>query len=60
MTLGIGGTTVAQELSRLEQPSAYQPITVDERLTRIAKAQRLMFDQGVDACLLYTSDAADE
>ena len=68
MTLGIGGSTVAQELSRLERPSAYQPITVDERLTRIEKAQRLMFDQGIDAlfleattslvyftCLLYTS-----
>ena len=48
MTLGIGGSTVAQELSRFEQPSAYKPITVDERLTRIAKAQQLMFDQGVD------------
>ncbi|MEE3280864.1 MAG: aminopeptidase P family N-terminal domain-containing protein, partial [Pseudomonadota bacterium] len=52
MTLGIGGSTVAQELSRLERPSAYQPITVDERLTRIEKAQRLMFDQGIDALFL--------
>ena len=52
MTLGIGGSTVAQELSRFEQPSAYQPITVDERLTRIAKAQRLMYNQGVDALFL--------
>ena len=52
MTLGIGGSTVAQELSRLEQPSAYHPITVAERLTRIEKAQRLMFDQGIDALFL--------
>ena len=52
MTLGIGGSTVAQELDRLEQLSAYQPITIDERLDRIAKAQRLMFDQGVDALFL--------
>ena len=52
MTQGIGGSTVAQELDRLEQVSAYQPITIDERLDRIAKAQRLMFDQGVDALFL--------
>ena len=52
MTLGIGGSTVAQELSRLEQPSAYHPITVAERLTRIEKEQRLMFDQGIDALFL--------
>ena len=57
MTLGIGGSTVAQELSRFEQRSAYQPITVDERLTRIAKAQRLMYDQGVDALFLEATSS---
>ena len=40
MTLGIGGSTATQELDRLEQLSAYQPLTIDERLDRIAKAQR--------------------
>ena len=52
MSLGISGSTVAQELSLFKQPPAYQPISVDERLTRIAEAQRLMFDQGVDALFL--------
>lgn len=50
---GIGGSTVEQELASLKPwPNPAPPISQDERLARLAKAQRLMADQGVDALLI--------
>ncbi|MDP6135807.1 MAG: aminopeptidase P family N-terminal domain-containing protein, partial [Arenicellales bacterium] len=52
MTLGVGGSNAAAELERLSAPAAYQPISIEERLGRIARAQRLMAEQGIDALFL--------
>ena len=53
MTRGIGGSTAAAELSKLTPWAERAPaITRQERLARIAKAQRLMGDAGVDALLI--------
>ena len=40
------------ELERLPMPAAAQPISIDERLDRITRAQRLMVEQGMDALFL--------
>ena len=40
------------ELERLPVPAAAQPISIDERLDRITRAQRLMVEQGMDALFL--------
>ena len=40
------------ELERLPVPAAAQPISIDERLDRITRAQRLMVAQGMDALFL--------
>ena len=37
------------ELERLPVPAAAQPISIDARLDRITRAQRLMVEQGMDA-----------
>lgn len=50
---GIGGSTAERELSELKPWANPAPaITVDERRARIAKAQRLMADLGVDALII--------
>jgi Xaa-Pro dipeptidase len=50
---GVGGSTVEQELASLRPwPNPAPPITAEERQARLAKAQRLMADQGVDALLI--------
>ena len=40
------------ELERLPVPAAAQSISIDERLDRITRAQRLMVEQGMDALFL--------
>ncbi len=40
------------ELERLPAPAAAQAISIDERLDRITRAQRLMVEQGMDALFL--------
>jgi Xaa-Pro dipeptidase len=50
---GVGGSTVEQELANLNPwPNPAPAITREERLGRLAKAQRLMADQQVDALLI--------
>ena len=56
MVIGVGGSTFEAELDRMETLTrAAQPIAVEEYQHRIAKAQRLMQEQGVDALYLDTS-----
>ena len=56
MVHGVGGSTFAAELDRMTPMTAgVQPITIEEYQARIAKAQRLMREQGVDALYLDTS-----
>jgi Xaa-Pro dipeptidase len=51
-------TTLAQSSARLTNMTGdAQPIGVDERLARVAKAQRLMQESGVDALLLEAGTA---
>jgi Xaa-Pro dipeptidase len=50
---GIGGSTVEAELAALRPwPSPTPPITLDERLARIAKARRLMDEIGAEAMIV--------
>ena len=50
---GIGGSTAEQELAELEPwPNPAPPISREERLARIAKAQSLMADLGADALII--------
>ncbi len=50
---GIGGSTAERELSELKPWANPAPaITVEERRTRLAKAQRLMGDLAVDALVI--------
>ena len=56
MVQGVGGSNFAVELDRLTPiTAAVQPIEVAEYQARVARAQRLMRDQGVDALYLDTS-----
>ena len=55
MTVGIGGSKADQELAKLSRQTDYVPISPDERLERITKAQRLMVEQGIDALYLDAS-----
>ena len=52
MTRGVGGSDAASELEGLPAPAAAQAISIDERLDRITRAQRLMVEQGMDALFL--------
>lgn len=50
MTLGVGGSTVEQELAKLtDMTEGTQPISHEEYQARIGKAQELMKSQGVEA-----------
>ncbi len=50
MTIGIGGSTSAVELAKLkDMTSGVQPIAKAEFVSRIEKAQRLMYEHGIDA-----------
>lgn len=56
MTTGVGGSTAQAELAKLQSlRDGVEPITVEERRARIAKAQTLMREQGVDALYLDAS-----
>ena len=55
MTIGVGGSTADQEMAGLSRQTGYVPISPDERQGRIANAQRLMVEQGIDALYLDAS-----
>jgi len=56
MTLGVGGSSVRAELDHMESMRGdARPITDTERRQRIARAQRLMREQGVAALYLDAS-----
>jgi Xaa-Pro dipeptidase len=56
MVIGVGGSTFEAELARMASMSGrVVPITVGEYRARIAKAQRLMREQGIQALYLDTS-----
>ncbi len=56
MVLGVGGSNFEAELARMAPVTAgVTPIPVEELKQRVAKAQRLMREQGVDALYLDTS-----
>lgn len=56
MTVGVGGSTVEAELDGLSSMRGdVPPIGVDERVERIARAQALMREAGVDALWLDVS-----
>lgn len=58
MTIGVGGSTAERELAGLKNMRGdVPPISVDERLARIDKAQRLMREKGVDALWLDVSSS---
>jgi Xaa-Pro dipeptidase len=58
MTLGIGGSTAAQELAAMASLRGdTPPIGVDERAARIARAQALMREAGIDALYLDASSS---
>ena len=56
MVLGVGGSNFAAELERMAPMTGDAiPIAVEELQARVANAQRLMRDQGLDALYLDTS-----
>ena len=56
MVAGVGGSSFAAELERMAPMTAgAQPIATGELQARVAKAQRLMREQGIDALYLDTS-----
>ncbi|HEX4171684.1 MAG TPA: aminopeptidase P family N-terminal domain-containing protein, partial [Acetobacteraceae bacterium] len=56
MTIGIGGSSAAAELARMQpMRDGIVPIDDTERLRRIDTAQRLMREQGVQALYLDVS-----
>ena len=56
MTIGVGGSSFAAELARMHDMAGdAQPIGTDELAARVARAQTLMREQGVDALYLDTS-----
>ena len=56
MVDGVGGSSFAAELERMRpMTESVQPIAVGEYQARVAKAQRLMREQGIDALYLDTS-----
>ncbi len=56
MTTGVGGAQCAEELEAMRSlRGEVQPISLEERLARIDKAQRLMREQGIDALFLDAS-----
>jgi Xaa-Pro dipeptidase len=56
MAIGVGGSSVEAELAKLGTASAeVAPIAVGEFQSRIAKAQRLLREQGLQALYLDTS-----
>ena len=58
MTIGVGGSTEELELAKLRNMRGdVPPIGVDERLKRIARAQKMMQEEGIDALYLDVSSS---
>jgi Xaa-Pro dipeptidase len=58
MTIGVGGSTAEAELAAMRSLRGDAPaIGVDERMTRIARAQALMREKGIDALWLDISSS---
>ncbi|MBV1693292.1 MAG: Xaa-Pro peptidase family protein [Hyphomicrobiales bacterium] len=58
MTVGVGGSTAEAELAAMTSlRGSVPPIGVDERLRRIARAQKLMQEKGIDALYLDVSSS---
>src|ERR1700729_3415232 len=58
MTVGVGGSTAEAELAALKNMRGdVPPIGVDERLARIARAQAIMREKGIDALYLDVSSS---
>ena len=56
MVLGVGGSDFETELARMApMTGGVEPIGTEELQRRVAKAQALMREQGVDALYLDTS-----
>jgi Xaa-Pro dipeptidase len=56
MTVGVGGSTIEAELASMSSMrDGVQPISTEERLRRLEKAQRLMRDEGMQALYLDAS-----
>jgi len=58
MTIGVGGSTAEAELAAMtSMRGSVPPIGVDERLKRVARAQALMQEKGIDAIWLDISSS---
>src|SRR6266436_6519461 len=58
MTVGVGGSTAEAELAIIKNMRGdVPPIGVDERLQRIARAQAIMREKGIDALYLDVSSS---
>src|SRR5581483_47681 len=58
MTVGVGGSTAEAELAAIKNMRGdAPPIGVDERLRRIARAQAIMREKGIDALYLDVSSS---
>jgi Xaa-Pro dipeptidase len=58
MTVGVGGSTAEAELAAMKNMRGdVPPIGVDERLRRIASAQAIMREKGIDALYLDVSSS---
>src|SRR6202166_5427900 len=58
MTVGVGGSTAEAELAAIRNMRGdVPPIGVDERLKRIARAQAIMREKGIDALYLDVSSS---
>ena len=60
MTVGVGGSTAEAELAIIKNMRGdVPPIGVDERLQRIARAQAIMREKGIDALYLLRAPDPD-
>ena len=58
MTVGVGGSTAEKELAAMKNMRGdVPPIGVEERLRRIARAQAIMREKGIDALYLDVSSS---
>jgi Xaa-Pro dipeptidase len=58
MTIGVGGSTAEAELAALKSMRGdVPPNGVEERLRRIARAQAIMREKGIDALCLDISSS---
>ena len=58
MTTGVGGSTAEKELAAMTSMRGdVPPIGVEERLRRIARAQTIMHEKGIDALYLDVSSS---